>query len=109
GKNLNAGSTTFIATQLGDMRWKDVDGNDTIDTRDMVSLGRSLPRWQGGFNTSVSYKGFNLYTRIDFALGHTQMDFQQMWTLGSFQGEFNATEAVKDTWTPENVNAPYPR
>lgn len=109
GKNLNAGSSTFIATQLGDMKWKDVDGNDTIDTRDMVSLGRSLPRWQGGFNTSVSYKGFSLYTRIDYALGHTQMDFQQMWTLGSFQGEFNATDAVKDTWTPQNVNAPYPR
>ncbi len=108
-KNLNAGSTTFIATQMGDMKWKDIDGNDTIDTRDMVKLGRTLPRWQGGFNTNISYKGFNLYARVDFALGHRQMDFQQMWTLGSFQGEFNATEIVKDTWTPENPNAKFPR
>jgi TonB-linked SusC/RagA family outer membrane protein len=108
-KNLNAGTATFIATQLGDMKWKDIDGNDTIDTRDMVSLGRTLPRWQGGFNTSLSYKGFNLYARVDFALGHRQMDFQQMWTLGSFQGEFNATQIVKDTWTPENPDAKFPR
>ena len=108
-KNLNAGSSTFIATQLGDMKWKDIDGNDTIDTRDMVKLGMTLPRWTGGFNTSINYKGFNLYARVDFALGHRQMDFMQMWALGSFQGEFNATELVKDTWTPENPNAKFPR
>lgn len=102
-------TTTYIATQLGDMRWKDIDQNDTIDTRDMVSLGRTIPRWTGGFNTTVRWKNLSLFARMDFALGHKQMDFQQMWSLGSFQGEFNVTDAVKDTWTPENPNAKYPR
>ncbi len=106
-KNLS--KTTYIATQLGDMRWKDIDQNDTIDTRDMVSLGRTIPRWTGGFNTTVRWKNLSLFARMDFALGHRQMDFQQMWSLGSFQGEFNVTDAVKDTWTPENPNAKYPR
>ncbi|WP_298713043.1 hypothetical protein, partial [Chitinophaga sp.] len=46
---------------------------------------------------------------MDFALGHIQQDFMNMWALGSFQGEFNATDVVKDTWTPENPNAKYPR
>jgi len=106
-KNLN--KTTYISTQLGDMMWKDIDQNDTIDTRDMVSLGRTIPRWTGGFNTTVRWKNLSLFARMDFALGHKQMDFQQMWSLGSFQGEFNATQLVKDTWTPENPNAKYPR
>ncbi len=101
--------TTYISTQLGDMMWKDLDQNDTIDTRDMVSLGRTLPRWTGGFNASIRWKNLSLFARMDFALGHKQMDFQQMWSLGSFQGEFNITELVKDTWTPENPNAKYPR
>lgn len=108
-KGLNVGSSTFIATQLGDMRWKDIDQNDTIDTRDMVFLGRSLPRWTGGFNTQVSWKGLSLYARIDFAFGHIQQDFQQMWTLGAMQGEFNGTQVIKETWTPENPGALYPR
>ncbi|SFH00618.1 SusC/RagA family TonB-linked outer membrane protein [Pedobacter insulae] len=107
--NPNANSPTFIATRLGDVKWKDIDLNDTIDTRDMVKLGRTLPRWTGGFNTSISWKGLSLFARIDFALGYKQMDFMQLWALGSFQGEFNATEVVKDTWTPENPNAAYPR
>ncbi|MBE9463629.1 SusC/RagA family TonB-linked outer membrane protein [Dyadobacter subterraneus] len=106
-QNLN--KSTYISTQLGDMMWKDMDKNDTIDTRDMVSLGRTIPRWTGGFNTTVRWKNFSLFARMDFALGHKQMDFQQMWSLGSFQGEFNATQLVKDTWTPENPNAKYPR
>ncbi|TDE14692.1 SusC/RagA family TonB-linked outer membrane protein [Dyadobacter psychrotolerans] len=106
-KNLNR--TTYISTQLGDMMWKDLDQNDTIDTRDMVSLGRTIPRWTGGFNTTVRWKNLSLFARMDFALGHKQMDFQQMWSLGSFQGEFNITDAVKDTWTPENPDAKYPR
>ncbi|HRP58235.1 SusC/RagA family TonB-linked outer membrane protein, partial [Agriterribacter sp.] len=108
-KNLNAGGFSFIATQLGDMMWKDIDRNDTIDYRDRVSLGRTLPRWTGGFNTTVSWKGFSLFARFDFALGHIQQDAMQMWALGHFQGEFNATDIVKDTWTAENPNAKYPR
>ncbi len=107
--NLNGSGFRYIATQLGDMMWKDIDQNDTIDYRDRVSLGRSLPRWTGGFNTSVSWKGFSLFARFDFALGHIQQDFMQMWSLASAQGEFNVTDVVKDTWTPENPNAKYPR
>lgn len=103
------GLTNYISTKLGDMKWRDLDKNDTIDFRDRVSLGRQLPRWTGGLNTTLSYKGLSLFTRVDFAFGHIQQDFMQMWALGSFQGEFNATSAVKDTWTPENPNAKYPR
>lgn len=99
----------WISTQLGDMRWKDIDNNDTIDQRDMVSLGRSLPRWTGGFNTTMRFKGITFLTRFDFGLGHVQQDFMQMWSLASAQGEFNPTDIVKDTWTPENPNAPLPR
>lgn len=108
-RGLNSSGFNFIATQLGDMKWKDLDNNDTIDYRDRVSLGRVLPRWTGGFNTSVSWKGFTLFARLDFALGHIQQDFMQMWSLTMAQGEFNATEIVKDTWTPDNPNAKYPR
>jgi hypothetical protein len=75
----------------------------------MVSIGRQLPRLTGGFNTSLSYKGFTLFARIDFAVGHVQQDFMQMWALGCFQGEFNATEIIKDTWTPSNPTATFPR
>ncbi len=107
--DLNAGGLKYIPTQLGDVMWKDIDRNDTIDYRDRVSLGRTLPRWTGGFNTTISWKGLSLFARLDFALGHIQQDFMQLWSLASAQGEFNATDIVKQTWTPENPDAKYPR
>lgn len=103
------GLTGYISTRLGDMRWKDLDNNDTLDYRDQAFLGRTLPRWTGGLNTTLSYKGISLFMRVDFAMGHIQQDFMQLWSIGGMQGEFNATSIVKDTWTPENPNAPYPR
>jgi TonB-linked SusC/RagA family outer membrane protein len=106
---LNAGGLKYIPTRPGDVMWKDIDKNDTIDYRDRVSLGRTLPRWTGGFNTTVSWKGFSLFARLDFAFGHIQQDFMQLWSLASAQGEFNATDIVKQTWTPDNPNAKYPR
>ncbi len=107
--NLNSSGLRYIPTQLGDVMWKDIDKNDTIDYRDRVLLGRSVPRWSGGFNTSINWKGFTLFARVDFALGYIQQDFMQMWSLASAQGEFNATDIVKQTWTPDNPNAKYPR
>lgn len=95
-------------TSLGDVRWKDIDNNDTIDFRDRVFLGRSIPRWTGGFNVSVGFKGLQLFARMDYALGFMQMDTRQMWAMGSMQGEFNVTKLVYDTWTPENPNAKWP-
>lgn len=95
-------------TSLGDVRWRDVDKNDTIDFRDRVFLGRTIPRWTGGFNLSVGWKGLQLFARMDYALGFVQMDFRQLWAMGSMQGEFNGTDFVKDSWTPENPNARFP-
>jgi TonB-linked SusC/RagA family outer membrane protein len=95
-------------TSLGDVRWKDIDKNDTIDFRDRVFLGRTIPRWTGGFNLSVGWKGLQLFARMDYALGFVQMDFRQLWAMGSMQGEFNGTDFVKDSWTPENPNARFP-
>lgn len=108
GKNIGAANSYYF-TDLGDMKWKDLDGNDTIDFRDRVSLGRTIPRFTGGFNTSLSWKGITLYARIDFAFGHVQQDVMHLWALGCFQGAFAPTTLVRDTWTPENPNAKYPR
>ncbi len=73
----------------GDVNWLDVDKNDTIDTRDRVYVGNVNPKFTGGFSSTLSYKGFSLYTRFDFALGHTIYNDLVARTLGNYQGTFN--------------------
>ncbi len=93
---------------LGDVKWSDVDGNDTLDFRDRVKMGRTVPRWTGGFSGRARWKGFSLSSRFDYALGFVQYDGANAWFQSNAQGTFNTTSDVHDTWTPENPNAKFP-
>ncbi|MBT1700688.1 TonB-dependent receptor [Fulvivirgaceae bacterium PWU4] len=44
----------------GDLKFADIDKNDTIDTRDRVNLGSPQPKFSFGFNNTFRYGGFSL-------------------------------------------------
>lgn len=48
------------APGVGRIRYRDVDGNGIIDTRDQTWLGSDQPRWAGGLNVSCAWKGIDL-------------------------------------------------
>lgn len=93
----------------GDVNWLDVDKNDTIDSRDQVRIGNINPKWTGGFSTNLGYKGFTLYTRFEFALGHTIYNDLVARTLGNYQGTFNYIDWMKNSWSPTNTNTDIPK
>jgi TonB-linked SusC/RagA family outer membrane protein len=93
----------------GDVNWQDVDKNDTIDSRDQVYIGNIFPKWTGGFSTNLSYKGFTLYSRFDFALGHTIYNDAVARILGNYQGTFNYIDWQKNSWSPTNSNTDIPK
>jgi len=93
---------------LGDVKWKDVNGDGIINSYDREYMGRTVPRITGGFGFYAKYKGFSLSSRFDYALGFVQYDGPRSWFLSNAQGTFNTTKEVFDTWSPENPNAKYP-
>jgi TonB-linked SusC/RagA family outer membrane protein len=94
--------------QPGDVIWKDINGDNIIDNYDLEKVGNVTPKFFGGLNTTLTYKGLKLYARMDYSLGYKQLDSQAPWFLGMMQGSFNTLEDSKQTWTPENTSAPYP-
>ncbi len=44
----------------GDIKFVDIDGNDTIDINDRTYLGNPIPKFSFGLNNTMSYKGFEL-------------------------------------------------
>jgi hypothetical protein len=94
---------------LGDVKWRDVDRNDTIDFKDKVYVGRTTPTLQGGFSSYLSFRNFSLYSRFDYSLGFVIIN--QMWMRGmtQVQGSQNGPGDVKNTWTYDNPNASLPR
>jgi TonB-dependent starch-binding outer membrane protein SusC len=87
---------------------------DGTPTRAIGSADRQIlslqPKFQGGFNTSVSYKGFDLGIVGAFKSGGILIS-----TLYGSTGYLNtmngrAGNNVKiDYWTPENTDAKYPK
>lgn len=94
--------------QPGDVKWKDVNNDGVIDNYDKVKLGSAVPKWTGGINTQLSWKGLSLSARFDYALGHKIVDTKTPWILGNMQGTYNTIDLVFDTWTEDNPNAQYP-
>jgi TonB-linked SusC/RagA family outer membrane protein len=72
----------------GDVIYLDADGDNVIDTKDMVYVGNPYPKWTGGFSSSLRYKGFNLYARFDYMTGHTIYNYAKVYMIGTF-GAFN--------------------
>ena len=45
---------------VGDVKYKDINGDGKIDQNDFTVLGNPWPKLSGGFTNSFSYKGFDL-------------------------------------------------
>lgn len=54
----------------GDLKFKDLDGNDTIDLRDRTYIGNPIPKFTFGFNNVFYYKGFELTLFITGSYGN---------------------------------------
>ncbi len=53
----------------GDPRWKDLNGDYTINEADKVPLGNYMPKVTGNFSNSMTYRNFTLDFNFYFALG----------------------------------------
>lgn len=100
--------TLYYPLALGDVMWRDVNGDGEINQYDQVYQGRTVPRFTGGFGGYFRWKDFTLSTRFDYALGFVAYDGARSWFLANAQGSFNTTKNVFDTWSPENPGAKYP-
>lgn len=98
-----------LPIQPGDVIWKDVNGDGSIDNFDQEYVGNMIPPWGGGFTSNLTWKNLSLFIRLDYALGHHQVDYIRPWFMGAMQGTYNSLNDTKDTWTSENTNAPYPK
>jgi TonB-linked SusC/RagA family outer membrane protein len=55
---------------VGDIKYKDIDGNGIIDFRDQTFIGNPWPKFTLGFSNTVSYKEFNLSILLTGSIGN---------------------------------------
>ena len=94
------------ATQPGDIRFEDVNGDGKIDDQDKRIVGvPSFPRATFGFDFNLQYDGW-------FMNGLFQGTGDRYLGLDNFMindAKRRTIDFQQDYWTPENPNALYPR
>ncbi len=60
---------------LGDVKFKDLNGDGKIDVNDMTYIGNPWPKMFGGFTNTFSYKGFDLSVLFTATYGNDIYNF----------------------------------
>ena len=95
-------------TAPGDIRYKDKDGNDTINTADKVYLGNYFPKVTFGINLGGSWKNIDISIFLQGAAGvKNYIDAGKLGSVSSSAGK--PTSALLDTWAADNTTASLPR
>ncbi len=103
------GYSNLVQLMPGDFIYEDRNGDNWVESKDRKVLGNLTPKWTGGFNTTLTWKGLSLYARFDMGFGFQVYDSNVAFWLGEGQGNMAFNDAVRDTWTPDNPGAKYPR
>ncbi|BDD10410.1 SusC/RagA family TonB-linked outer membrane protein [Fulvitalea axinellae] len=90
----------------GDVKLKDVNGDNAIGSEDRQIQGQLDPTWTWGMENTFTYKNFSLYVFMHGVNGVTKHNNAKL-NADSFQGRANTN--VKTYWTPENPINSYPR
>ena len=104
---------------LGDIKYKDLNGDGVIDEQDRGRFGRSnRPKIMAGLNLSASWNGFDLNAqftagfKFDVSLLGTYYngyDDNTVWSQTFKEGANSPLWLVQDSYSEDNPNAKYPR
>ena len=89
----------------GDMKLKDINGDKKINGDDRVRADRNnQPRFQGGFNGTMSYKGFDFSILVQASAGGQIFLQTESGTIGNF-----LKWSYDNRWTVDNPSTENPR
>jgi TonB-linked SusC/RagA family outer membrane protein len=76
--NGNRIPTATTGVWVGDVKYKDINGDGKIDFNDETYIGNPWPKLFGGFTNSFSYKGFDLSVLITGTFGNDIYNMMSM-------------------------------
>lgn len=96
------------ATQPGDIKYRDVNGDNRIDNTDRVVVGTSFPKYTYSFTFGLAWKGIDMsgfLQGVQGINGHPRANLAQPFNNGAGL----TRDWLTDAWTPENPTARLPR
>jgi TonB-linked SusC/RagA family outer membrane protein len=87
-----ANSPTLFGQDVGDLKYRDVNGDGKLDARDRTYIGNSIPDLIYGFNVEVGYKNFTLSADFQGQLGNEIYNGKQAirFTTLNYEDKYNS-------------------
>ncbi|WP_236252909.1 SusC/RagA family TonB-linked outer membrane protein [Echinicola sp. 20G] len=93
----------------GDMKFRDVNGDQTVNADDREVLGNSFPDLTYSLANTFEYKGFSLYVFFEGVHGISMLNNNLVDTYFPINFRRNKfAEPYLNRWTPENPSSVYP-
>lgn len=105
--NYSDGSSTY-SFKGGDAIYEDINHDGQINALDIVYLGNSLPKVQGGFNFTFKYGRWSLKTRFNYRFGNKVVNLARM-NLENMYTTYNQCATVNYRWRKDGDITPIPR
>ena len=92
----------------GDAIYEDVNHDGQIDKYDIVYLGNSMPKFNGGFSLTLKYGRWKLVARFSYRYGNKIVNAARMNLEKMYTGA-NQTATVNYRWRKDGDVTPIPR
>jgi len=106
-----ANSAEQLGKGLGRIRYKDLNGDGVIDSRDQTWILNPTPDFTYGINFNISYKGFDISLFFQ-GVGHVDENVQAVKSMTDFwsvaETGSNKGTRLLDAWTPTNSGSSIP-
>ncbi|WP_299664941.1 TonB-dependent receptor [uncultured Polaribacter sp.] len=102
----NPGQTTV---QPGDVRYKDLNGDGTINSEDRTKLADPYPDFTYGLNLTANYKNWDANLFINGVQGVDIYNTNKYDLEAGANRLFNGSTVLLDSWTPSNQSTTQPR
>jgi len=90
--------------QPGHIKYRDMNGDGTINTSDLTVIGRGQPIHTGGFSNNFTYKGFDLGVFLQWSYGNDIMNANRYMFEGNgnLRVSLNQYASYTDRWSETN-------
>lgn len=105
---FNANGASPYEFRGGDAIYEDINNDGSIDELDIVYLGNSNPKFNGGFGANLRYKGFGLRAFFNFRYGNDIINAARM-DMENMYGVNNQSVAVNYRWRKNGDDTEIPR
>ena len=105
----NAGFNRYNTVWVGDIKYKDLNGDGVIDENDRTYIGNPMPKYTFGWTNTFRYKDFDLTIFINGSYGNKVFNYLRMKLDGMNSVWQNQAASVKErsTITPIDPDKDY--